>query len=56
MSNEEIELYKGSHYSNPVAHTKTKAIVFDLDETIGQFSNLHEITTIHKQPVWQRVG
>ena len=44
MSNEEIELYKGLHYSNPVAHTKTKAIVFDLDETIGQFSNLHEIT------------
>lgn len=44
MSDEEIELYKGSHYSNPVTQTKTKAIVFDLDETIGQFSNLHELT------------
>jgi hypothetical protein len=44
MTDEEIELYKGHHYSNPVAQTKTKAIVFDLDETIGQFTNLHEIT------------
>jgi hypothetical protein len=44
MMDEEIELHKGSHYSNPVAQIKTKAIVFDLDETIGQFSNLHELT------------
>jgi hypothetical protein len=44
MTDEEIELYKGHHYRNPVAQIKTKAIVFDLDETIGQFSNLHEIT------------
>ena len=44
MSNEEIELHKGYHYSNPVAQIKTKTIVFDLDETIGQFSNLHELS------------
>jgi len=48
MMDEEIELHKGSHYSNPVTQTKTKAIVFDLDETIGQFSNLHELTNAFK--------
>ena len=45
MSDEEIELYKGQYYSNPVTQTKTKAIVFDLDETIGQFSNLRELSS-----------
>ena len=45
MSN--IEMHKGEHFtasSGLPNTTKIKAIVFDLDETLGHFSNLREIS------------
>ena len=45
MSN--IEIHKGEHFTASTgmpSPTKIKAIVFDLDETLGHFSNLREIS------------
>lgn len=62
MNNDEIDVTIGDHFkhaqdSSPKNRTKTKAIVFDLDETIGQFSNLQQLNVafeyILKRPLKQ---
>jgi hypothetical protein len=40
-----VKLYKGKYYKSdvPVSRLRNKIIVFDLDETLGQFTELHII-------------
>jgi hypothetical protein len=44
-SNRYIQIYKGSHYLNRHTKKEQRVIVFDLDETLGAFLDLHILWT-----------
>jgi len=49
-------IYKGSHYDKQKYKKKTKVIVFDLDETLGSFMELHILwKAIHSLPKSQSI-